>query len=51
MTHAAYVFGGYLATAAVLGVYVAWLRARARALERMLPPAAGDGAGEAVAGS
>lgn len=42
MTHAAYVFGGWLATAGVLAAYVAWVRARARSLARLLPPGQGS---------
>ena len=42
MTHAAYVFSGYAATAAVLGAYAAWIMSRRRALSRLLPPAQGS---------
>ena len=36
MTHAAYVFGGYAATAAALGGYAAGILSRRRALARQL---------------
>jgi heme exporter protein CcmD len=36
VTHAAYVFGGYAATAAALGAYAAWILSRRRALARQL---------------
>ena len=37
MTHAAYVFSGYAATAAVLAAYTAWILSRRRALARTAP--------------
>ncbi len=43
MTHAAYVFSGYAATAAVLAAYAGWIISRRRALARLLPP---DGRGD-----
>lgn len=45
MTHAAYVFGGYLLTAGVLGTYVAWILRRTRTLRQQLP-STGEGSGE-----
>jgi uncharacterized protein (TIGR03382 family) len=38
MTDAGFVFGGYAATAAVLGAYALWVVRRRRALARLLPP-------------
>jgi CcmD family protein len=43
VTHAAYVFAGYLVTFAVLALYVAWLRAKARSLARTLDTGAAPG--------
>lgn len=50
MTHAAYVFGGYVATFAVLTGYVAWVRARARSLGRLVPSEGAGGRDEAPPG-
>ena len=36
MTHAAYVFSGYLVTAAVLAAYAGWIVSRSRSLRRAL---------------
>jgi hypothetical protein len=38
VSHAAYVFGGWAATVAVLGVYAVRLVARERRLARRVPP-------------
>lgn len=46
MTHAAYVFGGYLLTAGVLGTYVAWILRRTRTLRQQLSTPGGEGPGE-----
>ncbi|MGH9278190.1 MAG: heme exporter protein CcmD [Acidimicrobiales bacterium] len=37
MTHAAYVFGGYAATAAVLAAYAGWVISRTRRLKGRQP--------------
>lgn len=42
MTHAAYVFAGYAATAAALAAYAGWIISRRRAVARIL--AAGEAA-------
>ena len=34
MTHAAYVYGGYLATTGVLAAYAGWIVAKSRRLKR-----------------
>ena len=34
MTHAAYVYGGYLATTAVLAAYAGWIVSKSRKLRR-----------------
>jgi hypothetical protein len=38
MTDAGFVFGGYLATAAVICSYAGWMVRRRRALSRLLEP-------------
>jgi heme exporter protein CcmD len=38
MTHLGYLIGGYGVTFAALAGYVAWMRARTRALARQVPP-------------
>jgi heme exporter protein CcmD len=38
VSDAGYVFGGYAATAVVLGTYALWVVRRRRALSRLLPP-------------
>lgn len=38
MTDAVYVYGGYLATTAVLAAYAGWIVSRSRKLRRATPP-------------